>query len=118
MAKIEYYIGERLVRSSERTYTHAVLRGDQVIACCGRLDLAEKEAANHKKVALGNVDFYQKLLKAKIAGKPYVIHTERFRGRNYTEKILLGEDIEYYESKVSQYEHQATLYHIEPLEAR
>lgn len=35
MSKKKYYFGDRLVRTSDRTYSHVVMRGDDVLSCCG-----------------------------------------------------------------------------------
>lgn len=118
MAKIKYYFGDRLVRTSERTYTHAVLRGDQVVACCGRLDLAEKEATRRRNVVQSNIDFAQKCLDAILSGKKSFRHTERCGNRSFSEVIRVEEPAEYYESRIEQLRYQLTLYRVEPLVAR
>lgn len=40
--KKKYYLNEKLVRTSERTYTHAITYKGKLIACCGSYDLAIK----------------------------------------------------------------------------
>ena len=116
MAK--YYIGDRLVRTSDRTYTHAVLRGDQVVACCGRLDLAEKEVARRRNHVQSNIDFAQKCLDTLRAGKRSFRHTERSGGRSWTGTIVVEEPAEYYQSRIDQLRYQFTLYRIEALTVR
>ena len=118
MAKTKYYIGDRLVRTSDRTYTHAVMRGDQVIACCGRLDLAEKEVTRNRNHVQANIAFRQKCLDTLREGKTSFRHTERVGNRSFTETIRLDEPAEYYESRINELKHQITLYHVVPLEAR
>lgn len=118
MKKTKYYFGDRLVRTSERTYTHAVLRGDQVVACCGRLDLAEKEATRRKNLVQSNIDFAQKCLDAIRSGAKSFRHTERCGNRSFSEIIRVEEPAEYYESRINQLRYQLTLYRVEPLEAR
>ena len=38
--KKKYYYNGKLVRTSNNDYPYGILRGDQVVACCGRYDLA------------------------------------------------------------------------------
>lgn len=40
--KNKYYLNEKLVRTSERTYTHAITYKGKLKACCGSYDLALK----------------------------------------------------------------------------
>ncbi|WP_302200381.1 hypothetical protein [uncultured Gemmiger sp.] len=44
--KNRYYIGKKLVRTSEREYTHAVLYRGRVRACAGSYCLAQKALAS------------------------------------------------------------------------
>lgn len=118
MAKIKYYIGDRLVRTSDRTYTHAVMRGDQVIACCGRLDLAEKEASRLRSNAQSNIDFSKKCLDTLRAGKKSFRHTERIGRRSFTDTIVLDEPAEYYVGRIEHWEHQMKSYRVVALDAR
>lgn len=43
---MKYYYNGIKIRTSDNVYTHAVIRGEKVIACCGRKDLADKRARN------------------------------------------------------------------------
>ena len=40
--KKNYYLNGKLVRRSDNIYTHAIIKGEKVIACCSRYDLAVK----------------------------------------------------------------------------
>lgn len=40
--KNKYYLNEKLVRTSEKNYTHAITYKGRLIACCGSYDLALK----------------------------------------------------------------------------
>ena len=118
MAKIKYYFGDRLVRTSDRVYTHAVVRGEQVVSCCGRMDLAEKEVTRRRNALQSNIAFYQKCLETLNAGKKSFRHTQRCGNRSFTDTIRLDEPAEYYESRINELRYQITLYRVEPLTVR
>ena len=39
---MKYYYNGKKVRTSDNLYTHAIIKGEKVIACCSRYDLAVK----------------------------------------------------------------------------
>lgn len=39
---MKYYYNGKKVRTSDNIYTHAIIKGEKVIACCSRYDLAVK----------------------------------------------------------------------------
>lgn len=44
--KIKYYLNGKLVRTSERNYTHAITYKGMLIACCSSEELAKKRYNN------------------------------------------------------------------------
>lgn len=111
---MKYYIDDKLVRTSDRVYTHAVLKGDRVVSCAGSFELAQKaltregfferEALNENKAAIRAID----------AGKTEFQVTTR-RGWY---KVRVTGTREQYESRVAYFEEVLKSYHIRELEAR
>lgn len=118
MSKKKYYFGDRLIRTSDRIYTHVVLRGNDVLSCCGRLDLAEKELVRRKNQARTNIEFYQSCLKALQRGKTFIRYTERIGNRSFTGTYKIAETPEYYQNCIVKLQNLISSYRIEPLEVR
>lgn len=118
MAKKKYYFDGRLIRTSDRVYTHVVLRGDKVVSCCGRLELAEKELSRQKNRATADIKFFQGCLKALQDGKASIRYTERVGRRSFTGVYKITEPAEYYQNKIAELESLIRNYRAEPLEIR
>lgn len=118
MAKTKYYIGDRLVRTSERTYTHAVMRGDRLASCCGSLALAEKEATRLKNAARESINFSVRCLEASLAGKPRVTYTARSGNRRWTETREITKTPDYYMSRINYWTEELNGIRVVALEAR
>lgn len=111
---MKYYIDERLVRTSDRTYTHAVMFDDEVRSCCGSRELAQKEL-NRRLAALdaSNSDIL-KAIKAIDEGKSYYMAT--FNRRSYKEKVSYTR--EEYEQFLLNNADRKIRWHIRELETR
>lgn len=118
MEKFKYFVGDQLVRTSARVYTHAVMRRDRVISCCGSLVLAEKEATRRKNAARESIYFCQKCLEASIAGEARVTYTARSGNRSWTENRAVTETPEYYKSRITYWTEELNAIHVVPLETR
>lgn len=66
---MKYYINGVKVRTSNNNYTHAVIKGAKVIACCGRYDLAVKrlnqEINYFNQGIAGDENFLQRAIEGK-----------------------------------------------------
>lgn len=118
MSKKKYYFGDRLVRTSDRTYTHVVLRGNEVVSCCGRLELAEKELTRRKNRAMADIEFIQGCLKALREGKTSIRYTERVGRHSFTGIYKITESAEYYQNRIAELMNLFYSYRVEPLEVR
>lgn len=118
MSKKKYYFGDRLVRTSDRTYSHVVLRGDDVLSCCGSLVLAEKEMTRWKNRAAESIRFNQNCLDALQAGKTSIRYTYRVGVRSFTYTCKITESPEYYRTRISELKDMISSYRVEPLEVR
>ena len=112
---MKYYIDDKLVRTSKtRTYTHAVLVGDEVKSCSGSYELAKKEL-DRRIAALNDSIKNCKLAIAAIdEGKKFYWTT--FNRRSY--KAEIHSTREEYLGYIADYEERKTRYHIRELEAR
>lgn len=66
---MKYYYNGKKVRTSDNLYTHAIIKGEKVIACCSRYDLAVKrlnqEINNFNKDIASNEKFLQEAIEGK-----------------------------------------------------
>lgn len=68
MKKKYYYNGE-LVRTSDNDYPYGILRGETIVSCCSRYDLAEKKC-NEARIYMDRViASNKKYLQETIEGK-------------------------------------------------
>lgn len=115
---MKYYVGDKLVRTSDRIYTHAVMRGNELVTCCGRLDLAEKEATRRKNAARESIYFCQKCAEARRAGETRVTFTQRSGNRHWTETRAITESPEYYMDRAQHWSTVLNSIRVVALEAR
>lgn len=111
---MKYYIDDKLVRTSDRTYTHAVMCGDEVYSCCGSFLLANKELSRRlayheqniqdSRLAIKALDEGKRFYMTTVCRKPYKVKIERSR--------------EEYLERIADNEARATRWHIRELEAR
>ena len=111
---MKYYINDRLVRTSDRIYTHAVMFDDEVRSCCGNLQLATKELNRRLSALDVSSSDCRKAIKAIDEGKTYYMAT--FDRRPYKEKIRYTR--EEYMQFIANSEDLKTRWHICELESR
>lgn len=111
---MKYYIDDKLIRTSKRTYTHAVLLDDKVISCCGDLEKAHKELARRVASHDQSIRDYIAAVKAIDAGKSYYLAT---LGRSRYKREIEGTR-ESYTNAIRHHETRKTQYSIRELEAR
>ena len=70
---MKYYIDDKLVRTSNRTYTHAVMEGGKhpSTSCCGSYELAHKEMTRRANGFESNIRYWKRVIEALDAGKTY-----------------------------------------------
>ena len=111
---MKYYIDDKLVRTSDRTYTHAVLFDDEVLSCCGSYQLAQKELnrrlANHEE----NIRDSRLAIKAIDEGKRFYMTTVCRRAY----KVKIERSREEYLERIADNEARKTRYSVRELEAR
>ena len=114
---MKYYIDERLVRTSDRTYTHAVMFDDEVCSCCGSFLLANKELSRR----LAHLDAGIRDARAAIAaideGKSYYM-ARMFSDSRRPYKNPIKRSREEYMSWITENEDKKTRWHIRELETR
>lgn len=111
---MKYYIDDKLVRTSDRTYTHAVLSGEAVIACCGSHKLAIKEMNRRIGEWNSRITSCKKAIAAIEAGKKkYWIKVGRM---DYC--CTVDQSREEYEKDIANYERCKEGYSVRELEAR
>ena len=114
---MKYYIDERLVRTSERAYTHAVLFDNEVFSCCGSFLLANKELS--KRIA--HLDACNRDAHAAIAaideGKSYYM-ARVFSDSRRPYKCPIKRSREEYMEMIAENEDKKTRWHIRDLETR
>jgi hypothetical protein len=115
--KMKYYIDDKLVRTSTRTYTHAVLEGGthQAISCCGSYELAHKEMTRRANGFESNIRYWKRVMEALEAGKTYIIM--KANGKSWKDS-LKGYDREYCIEMIDFYETKLAGLHIRELEVR
>lgn len=111
---MKYYIDDKLVRTSDRTYTHAVLFGDDVISCCGSHQLAQKELSRRLAIHDANIHDSRLAIKAIDQGKNYYMTT--VGRRSYKAKVERSR--EEYEERIADNEARKTRYSVHELETR
>lgn len=115
---MKYYIDGKLVRTSKtRTYTHAVLFDDEVVACCGSYLLANKELDRRlAHLCAANRD-YRAAIEAIDNGKSY--YMARLCSDNRRPyKNPIKRSREEYMKWIAENEDKKTRLHIRELEAR
>ena len=83
---MKYYYNGHLVRTSDHTYTHAVIiaASGKVIACRNGLENAEAAKRAELSSHFGKrIKYYEQMLEAARKGKTYFYDTTVMRGRSY-----------------------------------
>lgn len=114
---MKYYIDGKLVRTSDRTYTHAVLFDDDVRSCCGSFLLAQKELNRRlSELCTANND-YLAAIEAIDNGKTFYM-ARLFSDSRRPYKQAIKRSREEYLEFIAQNEDKKTRWHIRELEAR
>lgn len=76
MAKVQYYYNGKLIRTSDHTYTHAVIdtKTGKAVACRNGLDKAESARNAEVSLERGNIKYYEDMIKALKAGRNYFFY--------------------------------------------
>ena len=113
--KKKYYIDGKLVRTSERVYTHAVLRNGKVIACSGSLQLAQKEMGYWIGRCNSAIAGSQKAIAAIDAGRSSILVTSgRYKYRCEVSPAKRAQ----YLADIEEYTRRKSEYSIRPLETQ
>lgn len=111
----KYYIDGNLVRTSERVYTHAVLRGENVISCSGSLQLAHKEMGYWVGRCNSAIEVRQRAIAAIDAGRSSIMVS---KGRYKCRWDLNPAKRPVYLAEIEGYEREKASYSIRTLEQR
>ncbi len=112
---MKYYVNDRLVRTSKNhIYTHAVMRGDDLIACCGSLDLAGKRMSSEIGRYNSSINDCKNAIIAIDNGVGY--YWSKVCGRSY--KVEIRHSRKEYEDSIAKMEGNKKLFHIVELDAR
>ena len=114
---MKYYIDGKLVRTSKtRTYTHAVMFGDEVVSCCGSYLLACKELDKRINHLCAIIRDSRAAIEAIDNGKSYYM-ARIFSDNRRPYKNPIKRSREEYEKWISESEDKKTRWHIRELEA-
>lgn len=113
---MKYYIGDKLVRTSNRIYTHAILRDAKVIACSGSYELAVKELKRLRNRDLDELKFIKDCIEALNVGQYKVQYVERIGRRTFRGWYIIREQREYYENTLKELMSKIDSYRIKTLQ--
>ena len=88
---MKYYYNDTLIRTSDHSYTHAVIdtKTGKAVAC--RNGIAAAESARNAEVSFerGNIKYYENMIKAMKAGRSYFF----YKIGRCTDKARIADDM-------------------------
>lgn len=88
---MKYYYNGNLVRTSDHTYTHAVIdtKTGKAIACRNGADKAEAARQDELRLSRGDIKYYQDMIKAIKNGRSHFF----YKIGKMTEKTKINDDM-------------------------
>lgn len=88
---MKYYYNGKLVRTSDHTYTHAVLdtKTGEAVACRNGIEKAESARQSEMSLARGDIKYFEDMIKAMKAGRNYFF----YKIGRCTEKAKIADDM-------------------------